>query len=378
MLLTNTNSSSTRMGHPRRYQLAVLLIVLAVLVPVVISGAHSAHSAAPPQDASSLFVREYPIPTSNGSPKMITVEAPGRVWFTMPEANKIGHLVVNSPSDYQFSEYTVPTVNSYPYDLVYHDGAIWFTERDGNKIGRLDTTSLSFQQYSIPTLDSKPLGIAVAPDGKLWFAENASNKLGRFDPATETFKEYMYGTLGAELEAVSAVAGGVVWVTAPALNRVLGFDEDTEQFDPIPVVDFGVSPFPPGDVASDESGMPWITAPTKDLVGRYAPGTLAYWRWVALASGGHPTGITVTLRDGIRITWVVKTSSGQVAQIGTTPLSGTLFLWEVTLPTPNSQPRDVAVDAAHHAWITEMAGHQIAEWLPPYQLFTHLPAITRQ
>lgn len=376
MLPTNTSDSRFRVGFPARKHASLLLAALMLLI-VGLLGTQTAHSGTAASTANSLFVREYPIPTANGSPQNITVEAPGRVWFTMPMANKIGRLVVNSPTDYQFTEKAVPTANSYPYDLVYHDGAVWFTERDGNKIGRLDTTTLTIVEYVIDTQDSQPLGVDVAPDGNVWFVENNANKVARFDPVAEVFHEYPYPTANADLEAVSVAAIGELWLTAPALNEVSRFRESDGSFLQIPVADFGGSPFPPGDIATDNSGMPWITAPTKDLVGRFAPGTLAYWHWETLPAGRQPTGITTSVRDGYTVVWVAETGAGWVAQIGTSPTLGTLFHWETALPTPNSLPRAIAVDAEGHAWITETDSHQIAEWVPPYQRFTHLPAVTK-
>ena len=78
------------------------------------------------------YLSEYPVP---GRPQSIAVEAPNRVWFTLPEENQIGRLVVTSPVSYTVTTYTVPTANSQPYDLKYAGGYIWFTERLGNKIG---------------------------------------------------------------------------------------------------------------------------------------------------------------------------------------------------------------------------------------------------
>src|SRR5512142_1924429 len=53
-----------------------------------------------------------------------------------------------------FTEYQVPTANSYPYAIVNGpDGALWFTEINGSKIARVTTTG-SITEYPIPAAGS--------------------------------------------------------------------------------------------------------------------------------------------------------------------------------------------------------------------------------
>jgi streptogramin lyase len=160
-------------------------------------------SAAEPVTSSSDFVVEYPIPVPDSGPLNIVVESPGRVWFTMSEANMIGSLVVTSTTEYRFTTFAVPTANSVPYDLVFSDGLVWFTENAGNKIGRLDPASGSITEYSIPTANSGPAGIDVAPDGMMWFVERDGNRLGSLDPDTGIITDtYQYSRPDSRLEDV--------------------------------------------------------------------------------------------------------------------------------------------------------------------------------
>jgi streptogramin lyase len=163
---------------------ALALILTAMLFASLVEGVQA--------DAVSPFLVEYPVP---GQPHMVSVEAPGRVWFTLPEDNLIGRLVVTSTVDYEVDTYTVPTTASYPYDLQFAGESVWFTQRDGNKIGRLNPATSVFTEYDIPTSDSEPTGIAVRTGTPIvvWFTERAANQLGQLvitDTTTAEFLEY--------------------------------------------------------------------------------------------------------------------------------------------------------------------------------------------
>jgi virginiamycin B lyase len=86
----------------------------------------------------------------------------------------------------QVVEYTLPTANSTPIDLVKGpDGAIWFTEQYGPRIGRV-TTSGAFTEYKVlgsaqnPSY-AQPWAIAVGADGNIWFTD-----LATFDEAIDS------------------------------------------------------------------------------------------------------------------------------------------------------------------------------------------------
>ena len=110
----------------------------------------------------------YPLPAS---PEDLAVESANHLWFTLPTANAIGSVEVSSLDDnvqYRYASYAVPTGSSSPQQLVISNGVVWFTEQGANKIGKFDIGSRTFAEYDVPTLDSGPTGIDVAPDGKIW------------------------------------------------------------------------------------------------------------------------------------------------------------------------------------------------------------------
>src|SRR5215213_2131138 len=52
------------------------------------------------------------------------------------------------------------------------DGNLWFTLPEANKIGRI-TPAGAVTEFTLPVANSVPCGIAAGPDGSLWFTETA-------------------------------------------------------------------------------------------------------------------------------------------------------------------------------------------------------------
>ncbi|GIK57952.1 MAG: hypothetical protein HND44_20095 [Chloroflexi bacterium] len=327
------------------------------------------------------FIHEYPVP--NGHPFHIVVETvgpPARVWFTVPDANAIGRLVVTSTVDYVFTTVTVPTANSEPYDLVY-DGSdtIWFTENAANKIGRLTLSTSSVLEYAIPTNNSAPTGIDLSPDGRVWFLEQAANKLAVFNPNTTQFQEFPYELAGGQLEDIAVLDNTHIWLTAPGQNRVSEYRVDVDDFVNIPVISGpGGTLFPPANVVVG-NGRTWISAPSQDWIGVYAPGTLSFWEWVnTWSTGGQPTGLAFSSPDSLSHLWYVETAGNHVGKFVTNPQGQLSYYWATTLPTANSQPRNIAVASNQHAWITQTGAGKIAEWRPPTSFYrSFLPVVLR-
>jgi virginiamycin B lyase len=336
-------------------------------------------TAAQPLRTTAGFITEYAIPAGNSDPFNIVVEAPGRVWFTMPSANAIGSLVVTSTVDYDFTLYPVPTAGSEPYDLAFDGSAIWFTERAGNRIGRLDLATRTISDNFLTLAPgSAPTGIAVAPDGAVWFAQRDGNRIGRYNPATMTLTEYSYNMAGGQPEDIAVLNNNNIWFTAPGVMRVVLLTPSTGTFLSVPVQTSPGSPLvAPGGIAVDNSA-PWISAPDLDLIGRYAPGTLALWRWYALPiDGSRPTALVYHNAAGQPQVWFVETAGGRVGQLITDANGNPISIRTHQLPTANSQPTGIALDANGRVWIAENGSGMIAEWSPPYFHLTFLPGITK-
>lgn len=311
----------------------------------------------------------YAVP---GNPYSISVEAPGRVWFTMPEQNLIGRLVVTSTADYEVVTYTVPTANGYPYDLVYASGAVWFTEQEGNKIGRLDASLGTFDEFIIPTPSSTPTGIDALPGmpTHVWFTERSGDRLGHL-VYTSTVSAVLlehpvpadYGGIGAELEDVSALSTSVVWLTAPGIGYIARFNSGMWSWRALPG---GGEPW---SIQVAEGGLPiWFTDRSGDRIGAYYPTTIADFLMYSLpTSGAAPSGI-VLADDKI---WITELLGERVTRLQPWPLS------TVSYGVRSGSLCGIDADSDNHLWFAECEASQIGEWRPPYLRFSYLPFILK-
>ena len=353
----------------KRTLFAVTMIALLMATTLIINRVRPAAALA---DAAP-FVTSYAIPTAGSEPTNIIALGANQVWFTMQNAHAIGKLVVNGSGQGMFTKYNTPTANSAPYDLAYDGQYIWFTERAGNKISRLNPANGAITEYTIPTANSAPMGIAIAPNGQVWFAQNNSNKMARFKPATGTFDEYPYTTAGAKLEDVATASDENIWFTAPGLKAVISLLPNkpaSQRFEFFPVGSFNQAPWAPGRIAvvSSAPDVPWLTAPTKDFIGRYHTGTLGFWLWYDLINDATGVnGIFLELKSGNFRVWYTEPAGGRAGLLVTNQNTNkSINHYEIPLPGTKPQPAGITADANGTAWIAAPGTNAILAWRAPY------------
>jgi streptogramin lyase len=337
---------------------------------------------------TSDLIAEYPVPFTDGNPFNLAVESDGgRIWFSMPDANAIGRLIVTSTQEYQFTQFDVPTPDSKPYDLAYDGEAIWFTESEANQIGRLDVSSGEILEFAIPLsptisiTDSSPAGIDVAPSGDIWFAERAANSISRFDPETAVFNRYVYSFAGALPEEIIAGDDEKIWFTAPGGDRVVQYLVNIDFFASVPVSLGPGQPFlPPGGLALDNSGDPWATSPEEDMIGAYLPATFSFWRWYRLPGPGiGPTAVAYS-RDNVEGTqtlWYVGSEGGLAGSLTINSFASVVHQSQIGMSSADSYPTDIVIDTDGLVWIADYGGSMIVEWSPPYYYDVRMPLLVR-
>jgi streptogramin lyase len=219
-----------------------------------------------------------------------------------------------------------------------------------------------------------PRHIDVAPNGAVWFTEPDANQVVRYQPTTHIFTNFAYNLADGAPDQIEVLNNTSVWITAPGVNRVAELQVGGGNYVNIPVSDIGSPTFPAGGLALDESG-PWITAPTADRIGRYAPGTIAFWNWYAMPL--VPNNLTYTGNVNNKTLWFTSTDSGRVGRLLLDNQGRIKSFGIHTLPTLDSEPIAVAVDDDGVAWITESGGNKIASWQPPYFYEWFLPVVRK-
>ena len=91
------------------------------------------------------------------------------------------HLPLASATG-QVTEYPLPTPNASPAIITLGpDGNLWFTEAHAGKLGKVNPAG-SVTEIPLPDHTAGPAAITSGPDGNLWFTEFVGNSVGRLRP----------------------------------------------------------------------------------------------------------------------------------------------------------------------------------------------------
>lgn len=326
----------------------------------------------------SQFLLQFDLP---GTPTNLAVETPGRVWATLPGIDAIGVISVTAATSQTVTAYITRTyqlaAGSQPYNLTTHGGYVWFTAYTGNWIGRLEPETGAIDAYPIPQANSGPTGIDVAPNGIVWFAQRDANRLGKLYPVTGTIESYTYTIPAGGLEEVATVNPNAIWVTAPNVNRLVGFDPVMAEFINVPTLPYTR----PVGLVVEAGDTPWVSIEGSNFVGRYAPGTLALWRWTQLPPN---SGVTsgpqqIALTGGVG-PWQLFYTNAAAQTIGRAPVGLDTAVGAIRPFKLGSlcAPLDVAAEENGRGWFSCGNANTVLLWQPPYSLDAYLPLITKQ
>lgn len=337
--------------------------------------AETATTAAPAP--ISQFLLQFDLP---GAPTSLAVEAPGRVWATLPGIDAIGLISVTEATSQTVTAYITQTyqlaAGSQPYNLTTYGGFVWFTAYAGNWIGRLTPGAGVIDTYPIPQANSGPTGIAVAPGGVVWFAQRDANRLGRLYPVTSTIESFTYTIPAGGLEEVATVNPESIWVTAPNVNRLVNFDPVKTEFINAPTLPYTR----PVGLVVEDGDIPWVSLQGSNFVGRYAPGTLTLWRWTQLptnssvASGPQQIALTQGASP-----WQFFYANAAAQSVGNAAVASDSAVGAIRpLHLGNlCTAQDVAAEDSGRGWISCGSANKVLLWLPPYGLDAFLPLVTR-
>jgi virginiamycin B lyase len=216
----------------------------------------------------------------DGFPERLAVSKDGSVWFTDPQANRIGRVAAGSDkADF----YAVRTPKSGAAGIAAApDGTIWFTEHAANRIamfvpprpGSASSERHGFKEFPLVT-GKGPAGIVVARDGTVWFTEDSGNRIGHLTILKSESKngpgfalnEYPLLVPYSRPNGIAQASDGNVYFTELAASRIgmiapQGFISELV----LPVNG------PALDIAADTEGNLWMTVPRAHAICRLHPG----------------------------------------------------------------------------------------------------------
>jgi len=337
-------------------------------------------------------VTEYVVP---GNPGLWDLSVNGTVVaFTESASNNVGYLFTSNSS---LRQIPVPTPNSFPMGITLvpnrwaTNGTISvsavFTESYGNKIGVMASNSTrKIAEYTVPTAGSGLRKIVYdRVRDVVWFTEYAAGKLGNFCFTVSLANKYggRFGELvlpgaGADSNPIGIAIG--TNLTAPEGGRPYIWVADFGRKSIVRVQpeagvcrEYSVAPFSPWDVAVDADGFVWFTGQKLgtdvNIIGRLDPVAYEQNKW-ALVTFSVPTpnsevrDIEVDAKGNV---WFTEFSD-YASKIGRyCPLTNTFSEYQIITPTAKPQGLAVYTEAGGtvNVWFTEYAGRRIGRIRQP-------------
>ena len=263
-------------------------------------------------------------------------EAPGYKETLRPADNEALNIT--------YMEYDMPSPSRMPFSAAPDkDGYFWIPNFGvANKITRLDPKTGEMQDYPVPNVGTAAVHSAMpAADGTVWLTEQGSNKIGKWDPHTRKIIEfqdaYLRGKVGygaGSKHTLRFDPDGNVWASGNPLTR---FDRKTSKF-----TRFGEVP-EAYDVKTGNDGNMWFTAPGTDQIGMVDYKTLKVSLWTVPTPDSFPRRMQV---DADGIVWFGEFNAGKMGRFDTKTQKFT----EYSLPGPEPTPYGLGIDAKHHIW----------------------------
>jgi virginiamycin B lyase len=295
------------------------ILLTSCLLPLAASAADKA--------ASTVEIREWPVPWEKTRPRDPAVDAKGRVWFVGQQGDYVGrfdpatekfdridlepksgphNLIVAPNGDVWFSGNTAAYIGRLdpqsgkitkypmpdpaakdPHTLVLApNGDLWFTVQFGSYVGRLDPKSGDVRLVKVPTPGARPYGIVIDPSGRPWFNEFGTNALGSIDPKALKLEEHRLPDPQARGRRIALPGDGGVWYVDYGRGFLARFDPKTGK-----VQEWQTPSGPsslPYAMTSDERGRLWLveTGPQPNRLVGFDPRSHRFFSSTAIPSGG--------------------------------------------------------------------------------------------
>jgi streptogramin lyase len=262
--------------------------------------------------------QEYEIPTIDSQPWGLAVDGEGNVWFAETATDKIGRLDVASGT---VSEPVTLTDGSQPWGVaissVGTSTTVWFTERLGNQIGKFVPATGVVTHVALPTPGAQPSGIDVRTDVQgtyVWFTETAANRLGRLRTTeSQSVTEIPIPTSNSAPHDVVIAPGGNPWLTEGQGNKIALFSVGTViTFTEIPVFTVGSEPY--GIAVEVDSGVAravWFTERNGNRLGRFTGEHSFPSEYLLPTPNSRPTDIVV---DGEGCAWYTAPDANRIGR----------------------------------------------------------------
>lgn len=291
------------------------------------------------------MLKQFKVPTANSQPRAIINGSDGNVWFTegtefTSAPAKIGRITpAGSITEFDANcEFCILT------DIVQGPDDILYVTSNNPILLRFNVATGAFlAPIDIPNSGAVAGDLAGHGDD-IWFTDFNNDSLWRYAISAGQFTQF---PLQVQPSDVAIDNAGNAWFTAPFDNSVNRLNPATGSVESFPVPD-GLSP---RQITIATDGQIWFTSRfVPQGVGRLDPTTGAVTTFPTPSNPG-PEGIAASPDGSI---WFTQTTKGNIASIDN---AGVITETKVV---KNSEPFGISVAADGDPWYTMMAANKIA------------------
>jgi virginiamycin B lyase len=267
--------------------LTIVILFTSTIVPIIVIPIIAASGT---QNAGSVVIKEWEVPTPNSRPHDPAVAPDGSLWYTGQMANKLGRF---DPKTEQFKEFPLKTADSGPHGLVAdREGNIWFTAISKGYIGKLNPATGEITEYRMPDARARdPHTPVFDQHGTLWFTTEESNFVGKLDPRTGDIKLKPVATPHAVPYGIVVLSSGTPYFCEFGANKLAAIDPKTMQ-----ITEFELpQEARPRRLAVAQDDTIYYTDYGRGYLGHFDPASKKVEEWQSPGgAGSKPYGITIT------------------------------------------------------------------------------------
>ncbi len=294
---------------------------------------------------------QYPTPTYNSGPGLITAGPDGNYWFYEKTANQLASI---NPSTGHITEIPLLTSANPGIDglAAGPNGTLWFTEFNTNQVGEINTANDQISLVPAITPGSQPYGIVEGPDGNMWFTEAGANKIGMINPTTHVVHEYAIDSLGTdEAEGITVGPDKNLWFTLTGTDQIGVMNPTTGNM----VAEYAVKTAnaAPNSITLGSDGNLWFTESATYKVGTITPKGIVT-EFYTNNDAVDPMSIVSGSDKNL---WFVGSDYAGVQWINPTTHTINVHAYNYTNTSPAT---GIAADGNGNFWLTQQNGNQIS------------------
>jgi virginiamycin B lyase len=188
-------------------------------------------------------------------PHNLIVDDSGMVWYAGNKASHIGRI---DPDSGKIEKMATPEEAADPHTMMFDGmGHIWFSSQHANSVGRMRMASGKVEVVAVPTPRARPYGLVVDQAvGQPWIALLGTHKLATVEPATMKLREIALPRKDARPKRLALTADGRLWYVDSAQGYLGVYDPKSAAFKEWPAP--GGVDSEPYAMAADRMGRVWF------------------------------------------------------------------------------------------------------------------------